>query len=110
MAKKFNYQILSKVLLIECSCKRIITIPRALIKKAYEETLPIQIRIYKNVDGEYRMNLLGGAEDTAYYTEELDDAFGTAILDYGEDIEVQGPKHIKKAFLAYQKNRRDSQS
>lgn len=30
--------------------------------------------------GEYRVNLLGGSEDTAYYTNDLDDAVETARL------------------------------
>jgi hypothetical protein len=30
-------------------------------------------------DGEFRVNFVGGSEETAYYTTDLDDAFTTAI-------------------------------
>lgn len=33
----------------------------------------------EKVDGEYRVNVKGGDEDTAYYTPWLDDAFGTGV-------------------------------
>lgn len=32
-------------------------------------------------DGEYRLNLVGGTEATAYYTNDLDDAVGTATME-----------------------------
>jgi hypothetical protein len=31
-------------------------------------------------DGEYRVNFIGGAEPTAYYTPDLKDAYHTAII------------------------------
>lgn len=32
----------------------------------------------RHKDGEYRVNFAGGSEATAYYTNDLDDAFATA--------------------------------
>jgi hypothetical protein len=35
--------------------------------------------IRKNIEGEYRVNFKDGREDTAYYTNDLQDAISTAL-------------------------------
>ena len=34
--------------------------------------------VVRKVDGEYRVNFRGGSEDTAYYTDDIQDAADTA--------------------------------
>jgi hypothetical protein len=46
----------------------------------YKDKLRVVHRMtLKKVDGEYRVNFAGGDEATAYYTNDLEDAFSTAI-------------------------------
>lgn len=42
--------------------------------------------------GEYRVNLFDGTEDSAYYTDDLQDAYGTAL----KMIEADKPRRIKE--------------
>lgn len=38
---------------------------------------PLGVTITRRAEGEYRVNVVGGTEDTAYYTDYLPDALGT---------------------------------
>lgn len=42
-------------------------------------SLGVSIRFNRDY-GEYRVNLHGGSEDTAYYTDDLEDAYLTGIF------------------------------
>lgn len=48
--------------------------------KATQDLLSVYgMTLRRTVDGEYRVNFYSGTETTAYYTDDLDDAFTTAI-------------------------------
>ena len=47
------------------------------LTKARKALKPYQIVITRDVDGEYRVNYRSGREATAYYTNDIDDAYGT---------------------------------
>lgn len=49
------------------------------MKQAKEALKKIRVTIRKR-DGEYRVNLAEGNEDTAYYTDDLKDAVDTGIM------------------------------
>jgi hypothetical protein len=49
------------------------------IKQAREELGRVGM-VLRASDGEFRVNVRGGAESTAYYTNDLDDAVGTGRL------------------------------
>jgi hypothetical protein len=46
--------------------------------QAIEECCALGVRLMR-VNGEYRVNFMGGKEATAYYTNDLQDAVNTAI-------------------------------
>jgi len=48
------------------------------LKEAKSRLTKIGVTISKK-DGEYRVNMKGGKEDSAYYTNDIDDAFGTGV-------------------------------
>jgi glutamine amidotransferase PdxT len=47
------------------------------IKQARAELKLLDITIKRNKFGEYRVNFVGGREETAYYTNDLHDAVAT---------------------------------
>lgn len=48
------------------------------IKEAKLKLRPLNMTL-RRIDGEFRVNYVGGSESSAYYTNDLHDAFGTAI-------------------------------
>ena len=53
------------------------------LKTAKARLRLLNMTLNRNAEtGEYRVNLAGGSESTAYYTNDLDDAFATAIVIY----------------------------
>lgn len=48
------------------------------IKQAREKLSEVGITLSKR-SGEFRVNLVGGTESTAYYTDGIDDAVGTGL-------------------------------
>lgn len=48
--------------------------------KKVKKTLSLYNMSIRYRDGEYRVNFVPGKESTAYYTDDLEDAFHTALL------------------------------
>ena len=48
------------------------------IREAKTELRKVGVTLRKK-DGEFRVNLAGGSESTAYYTDDLEDAFQTGV-------------------------------
>jgi len=61
------------------------------LKDAKKELQPYAMTVNKTDAGEYRVNFLGGSEESAYYTPDVDDAVMT-----GKDMSV-------RATLAYER-------
>ena len=60
------------------------------------------MKVTRGMGGEYRVNFPGGTEDTAYYTDDAQDAIGTARLmvwtrlraeTVASDMDTQGGSH-----------------
>ena len=56
------------------------------------------IIIRKTAYGEWRVNPLGGAEETAYYATDIDDAIYTAFAEWGTDIKIHAPANVLKVY------------
>ena len=56
------------------------------------------VTIRKTRYGEWRMNKLGGAEETAYYTTDMDDAIYTAFAEWGKSINLHAPANVLRRF------------
>ena len=69
--------------------------------------MPIKkrIRIARTQHNEWRVNIVKGQEETAYYTPDLDDAIYTAYAEWGQNIEITGVPQVTKEVARIQKER-----
>lgn len=58
-------------------------------------------------DGEYRLNLVSGTEATAYYTNDLDDAVGTALAEHNRKL-MSDPHGVFFGWIALALGKADS--
>lgn len=55
------------------------------IREAKAELRKVGVTLNKR-NGEFRVNLAGGSEATAYYTDDLDDAYCTGLQMFGNSV------------------------
>ena len=69
-----------------------------LLQSLKGDTMSMTVVIRRTKYGEWRMNKFGGAEETAYYASDIDDAIYTAFAEWGKDIQVHAPTNVLRRF------------